>query len=202
MKLSDVTARVLEKYYMQLLKTPSVHRITQKEGSKDVIFVAPPTVRKVHNVLRSAFHQAVKWELMEKNPAMYATVPKAETKKREIWDAPTLFHARGVHLAAPTQEGTGKGKADCSIQAPAFAIVKCLSMRYILAMFEKISQESKNFLFAMDAAQCKLKSDGRWRCPACQDLSILMHGRGRKPCIICCLIRSTIICPPGLTARS
>ena len=24
---------------------------------------------------------------------MYATVPKAETKKREIWDAPTLFHA-------------------------------------------------------------------------------------------------------------
>ena len=32
MKLSDVTARVLEKYYMQLLKTPSVHRITQKEG--------------------------------------------------------------------------------------------------------------------------------------------------------------------------
>ena len=32
MKLSDVTARVLEKYYMQLLKKPSVHRITQKEG--------------------------------------------------------------------------------------------------------------------------------------------------------------------------
>lgn len=42
-KLSDVTARVLEKYYMQLLKTPSVHRITQKKGSKDVVFVAPPT---------------------------------------------------------------------------------------------------------------------------------------------------------------
>lgn len=56
-------------------------------------YVAPPTVRKIHNVLRSAFHQAVKWELMEKNPAMYATVPKAKTKKRDIWDAPTLFHA-------------------------------------------------------------------------------------------------------------
>ncbi len=93
MKLTDVTARVLEKYYMQLLKTPSVHKVTQKRSSKDVIFVAPPTVRKIHNVLRSAFHQAVKWELMEKNPAMYATVPKAETKKREIWDAPTLFRA-------------------------------------------------------------------------------------------------------------
>ena len=77
MKLSDVTARVLEKYYMQLLKTPSVHRITQKANSKNVIYVAPPTVRKIHNILRSAFHQAVKWELMEKNPAMYATVPKS-----------------------------------------------------------------------------------------------------------------------------
>ena len=82
-----------EKYYMQLLKTPSVHRITQRKGSKEVIYVAAPTVRKVHNLLRSAFHQAVKWELMEKNPAMYATVPKAEVQKRDIWDAPTLFHA-------------------------------------------------------------------------------------------------------------
>lgn len=96
MKLSDVTARVLEKYYMQLLKTPSVHRITQKANSKNVIYVAPPIVRKIHNILRSAFHQAVKWELMEKNPAMYATVPKSEAKKREIWDAPTLFHALEV----------------------------------------------------------------------------------------------------------
>ena len=93
MKLNEVTARVLEKYYMQLLKTPSVHRVTQRKNSKEVIYVAPPTIRKVHNLLRSAFHQAVKWEIMEKNPAMYATVPKAETKKRDIWDAPTLFHA-------------------------------------------------------------------------------------------------------------
>ncbi len=96
MKLTEVTARVLEKYYMQLLKTPAVQRVARKRDSKEVIYVAPPTVRKVHNVLRSAFHQAVKWELMEKNPAMYATVPKAEPKKREIWDAPTLFHALEV----------------------------------------------------------------------------------------------------------
>ena len=93
MKLSDVTARVLEKYYMQLLKTPSVHRITQKANSKNVIYVAPPTVRKIHNILRSAFHQAVKWELMEKNPTDYASVPKAEYKKRDIWTAETLFQA-------------------------------------------------------------------------------------------------------------
>ena len=96
MKLSEVTTRVLEKYYLQLLKTPAVHRITQKNGSKDIIYVAPATIKKIHNVLRSAFHQAVKWELVEKNPALYATVPKAETKKRDIWDAPTLFHVNEV----------------------------------------------------------------------------------------------------------
>ena len=70
MKLNEVTARVLEKYYLQLLKTPAVARITQRKDSKEVHYIAPPTVRKIHNVLRSAFHQAVKWELMEKNPAM------------------------------------------------------------------------------------------------------------------------------------
>lgn len=90
MKLNEVTARVLERYYMQLLKTPAAH---QSRDYKTAATVAPPTVRKVHNVLRSAFHQAVKWELMEKNPAIYATLPKAETRKRDIWDSKTLFRA-------------------------------------------------------------------------------------------------------------
>lgn len=35
----------------------------------------------------------MKWELIEKNPAQLATVPKAEKKTRAIWDADTLFHA-------------------------------------------------------------------------------------------------------------
>ena len=93
MKLNELTPRVLERYYLQLLKTPAVHKVTQRKASTEKTFVAPPTVRKVHNLLRSCFHQAVKWELMEKNPAIYATVPKVETKKRDIWDATTLFHA-------------------------------------------------------------------------------------------------------------
>lgn len=41
----------------------------------------------------SCFEQAVKWELMEKNPTDYASVPKAEYKKRDIWTAETLFQA-------------------------------------------------------------------------------------------------------------
>lgn len=97
MKLSDITARVLEKYYMQLLQTPAVRKVTdRKYTKKKTEYVTAGTVKRVHNVLRSAFHQAVKWELMEKNPAIYATVPKPEVHEREIWDAETLFHALEV----------------------------------------------------------------------------------------------------------
>ena len=96
MKLTDITSRVLEKYYMTLLKTKAVPQATDRKYSRTVRYVTPATVQKIHNLLRNCFHQAVKWELIEKNPALYATVPKAEEKKREIWDAPTLFRAMEV----------------------------------------------------------------------------------------------------------
>lgn len=93
MQLNEITARVLEKYYATLLTTKAVARMCDSPYKKTKNYVAIPTIRKIHNLLRSAFTQAVKWDLMEKNPATYATVPKQEEKKRDIWDAPTLFHA-------------------------------------------------------------------------------------------------------------
>lgn len=96
MDLCEISPRILEKYYQKLLQTPAVSRITQKRGTKDTGLVQPATVRKVHSLLRSAFTQAVKWELMEKNPALYATVPKATSKKREVWDSETIFLALDV----------------------------------------------------------------------------------------------------------
>lgn len=44
----------------------------------------------------NCFNQAVKWELMEKNPALNAIVPKHKQQEREIWTAETLFHATDV----------------------------------------------------------------------------------------------------------
>ena len=66
MDLCEISPRILEKYYQKLLQTPAVSRITQKRGTKDTGLVQPATVRKIHSLLRSAFNQAVKWELMEK----------------------------------------------------------------------------------------------------------------------------------------
>ena len=92
-KLKEITARSLEKYYQTLLKAPATRRMTDRKNKKLTTTVTPSTIRKVHNLLRSAFNQAEKWDLIEKNPARYATIPKQVVKPREIWDAPTLFKA-------------------------------------------------------------------------------------------------------------
>ena len=47
-------------------------------------------------IFRNCFQQAVKWDLMEKNPALLATVPKHKAEKREFWTAETLMHALEV----------------------------------------------------------------------------------------------------------
>ena len=93
MKLTDITPRVLEKFYQRLQKTKAVAKVTDKKGREIDRFVGTGTIRKIHNLLNSCFHQAVKWEVLEKNPALYANVPKREPEKREIWDADTLFKA-------------------------------------------------------------------------------------------------------------
>lgn len=93
MKLNEINTRVIEKYYQQLLKTKPV---TPVIGKKKNEFLTPHTVRSIHKLLHSCFEQAVKWELMEKNPTDYASIPKAEYKKRDIWTAETLFQALEV----------------------------------------------------------------------------------------------------------
>lgn len=90
MKLSDLNTRVMEKYYQNLLKVKSRVVNNRKPNTE---YLSCHTVREVHKLLRSAFNQAVKWELMTKNPCVNATLPQEEHKARDIWDAPTLFKA-------------------------------------------------------------------------------------------------------------
>lgn len=96
-KLSELTTRVMEKYYQTLLQTEAVPRSafgwkTIRTGE----LVTPNTVRDVHKLLRNCFAQAVKWELMYRNPCINATLPKRQQKTRDIWDAETLFHAISI----------------------------------------------------------------------------------------------------------
>lgn len=88
--LKEVNTRMIEKFYQRLqkVKSPVVNcRIPKSE------FLTPSVIHNVHKILKSAFTQAVKWELVAKNPCANATLPKKEVNERNIWDAQTLFKA-------------------------------------------------------------------------------------------------------------
>lgn len=88
--LDDVTPRMMDKYYRELLSVKSVGSKYVKPRNE---FVSPHIVREIHKLLRNAFNQAVKWELMSRNPVEHATLPREEHVPRDIWTAETLFRA-------------------------------------------------------------------------------------------------------------
>lgn len=89
MKLEDVTPRTMDKYYQSLLmvkaKVVNNHKPTHE-------YLTAHTVREIHKLLRNAFNQGVKWELMSRNPVQNATLPKEERKERDIWTIETVHH--------------------------------------------------------------------------------------------------------------
>ena len=83
-KLSEINTRFIERYYQSLLKRRAVINPLNKTSRNE--FVSSSTVRDINKLLRNCFEQAVKWELMEKNPCTHATVPKHKSQqmRREI----------------------------------------------------------------------------------------------------------------------
>lgn len=51
------------------------------------------TIVKIIKLLRCAFKQAVRWELIGKNPFDNVVLPKTEYKKRDIWNTDTIRKA-------------------------------------------------------------------------------------------------------------
>lgn len=80
-KLSEINTRFIEKYYQSLLKTKAV--INPLAGKSKNEYVSTGTIRDIHKLLRNCFEQAVKWELVEKNPCTHATVPKHKSQKEK-----------------------------------------------------------------------------------------------------------------------
>lgn len=90
MPLKDITPRVMDKYYHNLL---GVKMVSSKYNRPRSEYLTTHMIREIHKTLRNAFNQAVKWELMGRNPVENATLPKEEHEKREIWTADVLFKA-------------------------------------------------------------------------------------------------------------
>lgn len=87
MEVQAITPRVVDKYIQTLQKTPSVSRKNRKARTE---FVTDKTIEKIIKLLRCAFKQAVRWELIGSNPFDNAVLPKTEYKKRDIWEANTI----------------------------------------------------------------------------------------------------------------
>lgn len=93
LQLDEVTPRTMDKYYQSLLTVKTKVCNNRKPSNE---YLTAHTVREVHKLLRNAFNQAVKWELMSRNPVLNATLPKEEHKQRDIWTADILFKALEV----------------------------------------------------------------------------------------------------------
>jgi integrase len=84
LEVQAVTPKIVDKYIQTLQKTPPVMTRTRKPHTQ---YLTPANIEKIITVLRSAFRQAVRWEMIGKNPFVGATLPKVETKPRAIWTA-------------------------------------------------------------------------------------------------------------------
>lgn len=84
MEVQAVTPRVVDGYIQTLQKTASVSTKTRKATTT---YVSNQTIEKIIKLLRCAFKQAVRWEIIGRNPFDNVVLPKTEYKKRDIWDA-------------------------------------------------------------------------------------------------------------------
>ena len=91
-KINEINIRFLESYYQRLCKTPAAPNPALGNRSKNK-FVSKGTIHDIHKILRNCFNQAVKWEIMDKNPAIHATLPLHKCEERDIWDMDTFMKA-------------------------------------------------------------------------------------------------------------
>ena len=73
-KLQEVTAKRLSQYYNDLLSMPEVPPVNRKATG---YCVQPATVKKIHDIIRYALNQAIRWEYLDtrmRNLASLATL--------------------------------------------------------------------------------------------------------------------------------
>ena len=66
---------------------------TYKNRYSKTEYMTPANIERINKLLRCAFGQAVRWDIIAKNPFENTTLPKIKRKPREIWDAATIRKA-------------------------------------------------------------------------------------------------------------
>ena len=88
--VQSITPKFVDEFYLRLQKTRSVVVRNRKPKNE---FLSPAVIHSIHKLLRCAFEQAVKWEIVGRNPFPNATKPKVKYKKRDIWTADIIRRA-------------------------------------------------------------------------------------------------------------
>lgn len=88
--IQDITPKFVDQFYKRLQTTKPVVKPTHRAKTE---YLTPANIEKIHKLLRCAFKQAVKWEMMSRNPFEYANVEKVKYKPRDIWDEETISKA-------------------------------------------------------------------------------------------------------------
>lgn len=90
LEVQSVTPRVVDGYIQTLQKTKSVSTKTRKAVTT---YVSNQTIEKIIKLLRCAFKQAVRWEIISRNPFDNVILPKTQYNKRDIWNADMIRKA-------------------------------------------------------------------------------------------------------------
>ena len=94
MKIKDLSPRLIENYYRNLLQIDNALSHNQVGKKKtDTQKVSARTVKEIHKLLHSAFRQAERWEMVETNPFDKVITPKYKEVPREIWELDDLKKA-------------------------------------------------------------------------------------------------------------
>ena len=89
-EMKEITPREADKYIKTLQRTQPVEVGGRRRKTE---YMTPAIIKKVIKLLRSAFKQAVRWEVIARNPFDFVTLPKVERKPREIWTAEIIRKA-------------------------------------------------------------------------------------------------------------
>lgn len=82
--IQDINRRDVDKFVLQLQKTPPISTPFRHAQTE---YITACTIEKVIKLMHCAFRQAVRWDMIPRNPFDDVLLPKREKKTREIWTA-------------------------------------------------------------------------------------------------------------------
>ena len=88
--IQDINRRAVDGFVMKLQKTPPIETPYRHARTE---YVTACTIEKIVKLLHCAFRQAVRWDMIPKNPFEDVLLPKYKKKQREIWTADTIRKA-------------------------------------------------------------------------------------------------------------